>query len=79
MSFEVCAKAMVVKSGVAIPGKAHATAQAGDVRPACDTVWRCNRGLSEGLTANVAAAASSRRGMPSARDNGSHLKIHSTF
>lgn len=77
MSFEVCAKAMVVKSGVAVPGEAHATAQTGDLRPACNAVWHRNRGLSEGLTANLAAAASPR--MPSARDNGSHLKIHSTF
>jgi hypothetical protein len=77
MSFEVCAKAAVVKSGVAVPGKARAPAQAGGLRPACNATWGCNRGLFEGLTAKVTAAASPRWGMPSARDNAS--KIHSTF
>lgn len=80
MSFEVCAKAMVMMSGVAVPGEAHAPAQTGGLRPACNAVWHRNRGrFSTGLTANVAAAALPRWGMPSARDNASHLKIHSTF
>lgn len=79
MSFEVCAKAMVVRSGVAVPGKAHPTARADGPRPASNAARHRNGGLSEGLTANAAAAALPRWGMRSARDSASHPKIHSTF
>jgi hypothetical protein len=85
MDFGVSAKA-----AVAVAGKAHAAGQAGGLAKACNTAWRRNRGLPDGLSTSAAAAlpgwpwappkdGAGRLAATALVDNASHPKVHNTL
>jgi hypothetical protein len=86
MDFGVSAKA-----AVAVAGKAHAAGQAGGLAKACNTAWRRNRGLPDGLSTSAAAAAlpgwpwappkdgAGRLAATALAGNASHPKVHNTL